>query len=183
MHTPPLHQILPLVPLLALLAWAAAEDLYHRRIRNWLTFSLILAGLVQSFGAHSTVSPSHSLLGILVGGALPLTLFALGAVGGGDVKLLAGVGAWLGPTAAFEVFCAEAIIGMIIVLAQAAGSGRLRVLSRNSAVLAINLIHIGDVGLEHTTATGQASRSIEKPLPYAVPVLLAVIALVMGFLP
>jgi hypothetical protein len=57
------------------------------------------------------------------------------------------------------------------------GQGRLRILSRNSAVLAINLVHLGDVGVEHAAATGRSCRSVEKPLPYAVPVLIAVISL------
>jgi len=166
-----------------MLTWAAVEDFRSRRIRNWLTFSMIVTGFAQSFIGPSVVTPWQSLLGFLAGAALLTALFALGAVGGGDVKLLAGVGAWVGPMAAFEVFCAEAVIGMVIVIAQAAAQGRLRVLSRNSAVLAVNLIHVGDVGLEHTTATGQSCRSVDRPLPYAVPVLLAVIALLAGLLP
>jgi prepilin peptidase CpaA len=177
------QRLLPLAPLLALLFWAAVEDLRTRRIRNWLTFTLILTGILQSFIGHNTITPGAAGLGLLVGFSLPLALFVLGAVGGGDVKLMAGVGAWLGPTAVFEVFCATALIGMAIVLTQALIQGRLKVLSRNTAVLAINLIHVGDVGLEHTTATGQSCRSVDKPLPYAVPVLIAVLLLVCGYLP
>jgi prepilin peptidase CpaA len=177
------HQVLPLVPLLALLVWAAIEDLRTRRIRNWLTFSLILTGILQTFIGRNELSPGSAALGALIGFALPLILFILGAIGGGDVKLLAGVGAWLGPVAIFEVFCCTAVIGMIIVLLQAITQGRLRVLSRNSAVLAINLAHLGDVGLEHASSTGKSCRSVEKPLPYAVPVLMSVILLIAGYLP
>jgi prepilin peptidase CpaA len=104
-------------------------------------------------------------------------MFAIGAVGGGDVKLLAGIGAWLGPWAVFQVFCVEAVIGMVIVLAQAAAQGRTQTLLRNSAVLAVNLAHVNDVGLDHVKATGQSSRSVDRPLPYAVPVLIAVLIL------
>jgi len=183
MTTTTISRLLPFVPLLAMLAWAAVEDLRSRRIRNWLTFSLVLTGIAQSLIGHGTVSLASSLLGVAVGFALPLVLFALGAIGGGDVKLLAGVGAWIGAMAVFEVFCAAAVVGMIIVLAQAVAQGRLRVLSRNSAVLAMNLVHIGDVGVEHTAATGKSCRSVEKPLPYAVPVLIAVLALLLAWLP
>ena len=171
--------IVSAAPLIGMLTWAAIEDLRTRKIRNWLTFSLVLSGLVQSIIGHGLVSPAGSVLGLLVGFGLPCILFVLGAVGGGDVKLLAGVGAWLGPWAALEIFCAQAIIGMMIVLVQASAQGRLRVLSRNSAMLAMNLIHVNEVGLEHTTLTGQSSRSIEKPLPFAVPVLAAVIGYLM----
>ena len=43
--------------------------------------------------------------------------------------------------------------------------------------LTVNLIHLQDVGLEHTRATGRSSRSVDRPLPYAVPVLLAVLVI------
>ena len=37
-----------LVPLFALLVWAAVTDLRERKIRNWLTLSLMASGLAQS---------------------------------------------------------------------------------------------------------------------------------------
>jgi len=36
---------------------------------------------------------------------------------------------------------------------------------------------VRDVGLDHTKATGQSCRSVDRPLPYAVPVLVAMIIL------
>jgi hypothetical protein len=44
-------------------------------------------------------------------------------------------------------------------------------------MLAVHLIHVDQVGLEHTKLTGQSSRSVDRPLPFAVPVLIAVIGL------
>jgi prepilin peptidase CpaA len=98
-------------------------------------------------------------------------------VGGGDVKLLAGLGAWFGPVAVFQIFVLEALLGAILVIAQATATGRMKVLLRNSAVLAVNLAHVKDVGLDHVKATGVSSRSIDRPIPYAVPVLAAVLIL------
>jgi prepilin peptidase CpaA len=170
------HRMLPYLPLLAVLAWAAAEDVRTRRIRNWLTFSLALTGVVQSFGLAGlagTVSPTASCLGLAVGFALPFVLFAIGALGGGDVKLLAAIGAWVGPGAILQIFLAEAVIGMVLVLAQAAATGRLRVLVRNTAVLAVNFLHVGDLGVEHVSETGRSCRSVDRPLPFAVPTLAA----------
>jgi prepilin peptidase CpaA len=174
-----LFHFLWLTPLLLLLIWAAVEDFRTRRIRNWLTFSMMLSGFLQTFLLINHLTPGQSALGFAVGFGLPLVLFVLGAIGGGDVKLLAGVGAWLGAVAVFKVFCAEAVIGMVIVLAQAAVQGRLRVLTRNSVMLANHLVHIDQVGLEHTTLTGQSCRSVDRPLPFAVPVLIAVIGLAL----
>jgi len=171
--------VLWLAPLLGMLLWAAVEDYRVRRIRNWLTVSMILSGFLQTFFHGSQLSPGQSALGFVVGFALPLVLFLLGAIGGGDVKLLAGVGAWLGAVMVFKAFCGEAIIGMVIVLAQAARQGRLKILARNSAMLAVNLAHVNELGLEHTTLTGQSCRSVDRPLPFAVPVLLAVLGLMI----
>jgi prepilin peptidase CpaA len=167
------YGLLMAVPAFALLVWAAVTDLHSRRIPNWLTFSLALGGLAQAiaFGALST--PLASVLGLCVGFIIPFVLFALGALGGGDVKLLAGVGAWFGPQAALNVFVIAALVGAVMVVAQALAQRRGKVLIRNTAVLAVNLAHVRDVGLEHTKATGQSCRSVDRPLPYAVPVLIA----------
>lgn len=169
-------RLLPFIPLLALLCWAAVGDVRNRLIRNWLTFALVLSGVTQSFapfGAVRTVSPADSLLGLLTGLGLPLILFVIGAIGGGDVKLLAGIGAWVGVSGVLHIFAAEAVIGMGIVLAQAVAGGRLGVLLRNSAVVAINMFYINDLGVQHVEESGRACRSVERPLPFAVPVLAA----------
>ena len=171
------YGLLMAAPVLGLLVWAALEDLRSRRIPNWLTFSLVLSGIVQSFTHGGFTTPGMSLAGFAVGFALPFVLFVLGALGGGDVKLLAGIGAWFGPGVAFRVFLLAAVIGAVMVIAQALAQGRTRVLLRNTAVVAINLVHVNDVGLDHAKATGQSCRSVDRPLPYAVPVLAAILLL------
>lgn len=181
-----ISRLIPLLPMLALLIFAAAQDLRTRRIRNWLTLCLVLTGIAHSvMSPHeilSSVAPSISLgdsiLGTLAGFGLPLMLFVIGALGGGDVKLLAGVGAWLGATAVFEVFLAAAVVGMLIVLVQCAVKGRLRVLFSNTFLLVWNFLHVGELGVESVAETGKSCRSVDRPLPYAVPVLLAVLLMV-----
>jgi prepilin peptidase CpaA len=164
-------------PVVGLLAVAAVIDWRTRRIPNWLTFTLVLSGLAQSVMPQALVSPGDALLGALAGFALMFPMYALRAVGGGDVKLIAGIGAWLGPHGALVVFAVEAVVGMVMALAQAAQQGKTRLLLKNSAVVAVNLAHVTDLGLEHVQRTGQACRSIDRPLPYAVPVLIAVMIL------
>jgi hypothetical protein len=80
---------------------------------------------------------------------------------------------------ALAVFAVAALIGMVIVLIQAIWQGRLGALLHNSVLVAINVAHIKEVGVEHVTATGRSSRSVDRPLPYAVPVMLAVASLVI----
>lgn len=161
-------------PVMALLVVAAVIDWRVRRIPNWLTFTLVLSGIAQSVMPQALIAPGDALLGCLAGFVLTFPLYALGAVGGGDVKLVAGIGAWFGPQAALAVFCVEAIVGMFLALAQAAQQGKTRLLLKNSALVAVNLAHVTDVGIEHVKQTGQACRSIDRPLPYAVPVMVSV---------
>jgi prepilin peptidase CpaA len=166
-----IHRMLTFLPLLALLVWATAGDWRARRIPNWLTFSLILAGLAQSASAAGTVPLSASVLGFLTGFGLTFIMFAIGAIAGGDVKLMAGVGAWVGPGGALAVFAAAAIVGMIIVIAQALWQGRTRMLMRNSALVAVNLAYASDTGMESASDMCRSYRSVDRPLPYSVSVL------------
>ena len=167
-------QLLHLAPLLAMLLFAAIGDLRERKIRNWLTVAILMTGLARSFTSAHAVAPGGAILGMLTGFGITFFLYAMGAIGGGDVKLMAGVGAWLGPGPTLCVFALEAIIGMLIVLIQATWQGRLPALFRNSMLLVVNVAHVQELGIEHVTATGQSSRSVDRPLPYAVPVFVAV---------
>ena len=172
-----LSSLVHFAPLFALLIAAAGIDLRRRRIPNWLTFTMAIAGIAQSFLQHHTITPTQSLGGLGVGFVLPLILFILNAVGGGDVKLLAAVGAWVGPLNILLVFILKDLIGLVLVLIQAASQGRLGALFKNSTVLALNLVHIRDVGIETVQQTGLSCRSVDKPLPMAVPILVAVVLL------
>jgi len=177
-----LYHALVLLPMFALLSWAAVHDVRTRRIPNLLNLILFLTGLGVSFTGMWTVSPAQAGLGALAGFALTVPLFAIGAVGGGDVKMLTALGAWLGPTGVLLVFLARAVIGLPIVIGQAMAQGRLRVLFRNTTVLAMGAAHVGETGIGHFAEVGKKARSVEKPLPWAVPVLVAAtwVAWLMG---
>jgi len=171
------HLLLPFVPLLVLVGCAAATDIRHRRIPNALTLMLAATGLMQSLTHCRTVSFGQALAGLAAGAALTLALYLLGALGGGDVKLFGGMGAWLGPALVLQVFAMTALAGAVLVLIHCAVRRRLGALVRNSALVAVNLVHITQVGVDHASATGAACRSVDRPLPYALPALLALLAL------
>jgi prepilin peptidase CpaA len=166
--------LLMCVPMLGLLAWAAAVDLRTRRIPNWLTCSLALAGLLLSVTwARTSEGPVDAMLGLLAGFAIGFALFGLGAWGGGDVKVLSAVGAWFGPMPVLIIFATAALISMTIALVQAAAQGRLAALFRNATIIATSLAYSGDGGLEQAAETGRACSSPGKRIPYAVSLLLA----------
>jgi prepilin peptidase CpaA len=57
-----------------------------------------------------------SLIGTVVGLALLMPAYAIGGMGAGDVKLLAGVGAWVWGTDTFYAFAVSAIVGGAIAV-------------------------------------------------------------------
>lgn len=106
------------VACLAIVALALVTDLRERRIPNALTASA--AGLGIAFHLAVGEGLGFALLGAALGGLCLLGPFALGGMGGGDVKLLASLGAWLGPTAVLATFAYTAICGAVFVLVVAA---------------------------------------------------------------
>ena len=111
---------------LGVAAIACAFDLTRARIPNWLTFSAGFVALV--FHTFSTQGQGLGLatLGLVVGLAVFFPLFALRAMGAGDVKLLAAFGAWIGPVAVLWVALYGAIAGGVFALALMVRRGYLR---------------------------------------------------------
>ncbi|MGE5541721.1 MAG: prepilin peptidase [Bacillota bacterium] len=83
----------------ALLVAAAGTwcDCKERRIPNRLVTAGIAVGFALGFFTNGVHGLAECVLGLLTGGALLFVPFALGWVGAGDVKLLAAIGAILGP--------------------------------------------------------------------------------------
>lgn len=96
---------------------AAVIDGWKLKVPNWLTFPMILGGWAYSGLVFGWPGLGWSLVGTAVGLGLLLPAYAIGGMGAGDVKLLAGVGAWVWGTVTFYAFCLSAIIGGVIALA------------------------------------------------------------------
>jgi prepilin peptidase CpaA len=98
---------------------AAVIDGYQLKVPNWLTYPFIISGWIYSAAFSSFPGwegLGFSLAGTAVGLALLLPPYAIGGMGAGDVKLLAGVGAWMWPTVTFYAFAVSAIVGAIIAI-------------------------------------------------------------------
>ncbi len=101
-------------------------DLKENIIPDVLSLPFLLLGFLMSFFLKN-LSPINSLLGILAGGGVLLLVAILGsflfkkeAMGGGDIKLAAMVGAFLGwrltLLSLFLSFFTGAIIGIVILI-------------------------------------------------------------------
>ena len=95
---------------------AAVFDIKIRKIPNALTFSLILLSFLYYSIELGLKGIGISLCGFATGLGLFLIPFLMGWMGAGDTKLLAAIGAALGPKAVLSVFLITSLAGGILVI-------------------------------------------------------------------
>jgi prepilin peptidase CpaA len=124
---------------------AAVIDIRSRRIPNWLT----LSGIIVGFALNAVLTypfPFEGLknaaLGMLFGFGVYFILYLIRAMGAGDVKLMAAIGALLAsPLLWFRLFVVVALIGGVFALGLLVAKGRLRKTVWNVAFLVNELGH------------------------------------------
>mgnify|MGYP001353849302 CR=1 FL=1 len=102
--------------LATVLSTAVVTDLRSSRIPNWLTFSSMGMGiLIQTWigGVHGALL---SLAGLGIGMGLFVMLYACGAMGAGDVKLMAAIGTIVGPASVLSVAVLSVLVGGLYAL-------------------------------------------------------------------
>lgn len=92
------------------------SDLRSARIPNSLTYSGLLAALVLRTALFGWTGFKSGIIGLLAAGVFFLILFIIGAMGGGDVKLMASVGAWAGSSQILSVLLAAAMAGGVLAI-------------------------------------------------------------------
>jgi prepilin peptidase CpaA len=156
---------------------AAVIDGLKLKVPNWITFPMIISGWIYS----ATISPyagweglMYSLIGTAVGLALLLPAYAIGGMGAGDVKLLAGVGAWVWGTTTLYAFALSAITGGVIAV--------LMVLSRRTWfkhhaqfwMICTEILTVKDP--EKLAAIAAERKPTMMLLPYGIPIAIGTIA-------
>jgi prepilin peptidase CpaA len=146
---------------------ACVTDLRTRRIPNLLTFGAALAGVAYHAITGGYTGMGHSVGGWAVGVLAFLLPFALGGLGAGDVKLIAALGAWLGPVDTIWLALYTGIAGGLAALVVALAHGYLKTAITNISVLLVHWRVQGVRPLHEVTLAG----SNGPRLAYAVPIL------------
>jgi prepilin peptidase CpaA len=158
----------------AVLVEAAIIDGLKLKVPNWLTYHFAAGGLVVAAVHGGGPALLWSAGGLLLGLALLLPLYAIGGMGAGDVKLLAGVGAWVGPALVLGAFVVSGIVGGLMAVVLMARTGGL---ARHRAMF--DTI-VGEIVTVRDPARLAELAAARKPtmtlLPYGIPIAVGSIA-------
>ena len=111
-----MFSLAPILVMFSLVLLATLTDFRQRRIPNWLTLSGFLAGIAFNGLEMGASGIGSACLGAAIGLLLLLPVYAFGKMGGGDVKLMAMVGAFLGPEGVIWAALFTTIAGGVLAL-------------------------------------------------------------------
>ncbi len=97
---------------------AAFTDLKSRRIANWLNGSIALGAPLFWWASDMTLWPDIAIqvgLALATFAALSI-LFAIRAMGGGDVKLLTALALWISPMLFMKLLIMMALLGGVLTI-------------------------------------------------------------------
>lgn len=103
---------------------AAVIDGMYLKVPNKITYPLIVAGWIYSTAVGGLPGLGWSLAATFFGLALLFGLHLIGGMGAGDVKLLAGIAAFVHIEHTWYIFVATTIVGAIMATCQIALSGQ-----------------------------------------------------------
>ena len=100
------------------LLWAAVTDLRSRTIANWLNAAIALGAPLFWLASGLALWPDIGMqIGVAVAAfALLAALFAVGAMGGGDVKLLTALALWVPPMLFVQLLILMALLGGVLTI-------------------------------------------------------------------
>jgi prepilin peptidase CpaA len=158
----------------AVLVLAAVIDGWKLKVPNWITFPFVVSGWIYWTSVYGWEGLGGALVGTLVGLALLLPAYAIGGMGAGDVKLLAGGGAWICGTDTFYAFCVSAVIGGVIAIAMVMLRKKWRHHLAQFQSIANEILVIRDP--EKLATIAAERKSSMMLLPYGIPIAIGTIS-------
>jgi prepilin peptidase CpaA len=156
------------LPILAIAAAACITDVTTRRIPNVLTFGAAIGAVVVRGMLFGTAGVIDAAAGWLTGFLILFPLFFVRGLGAGDVKLVAALGAWVGPFEAVWLALYASVCGGVVGVGYALARGYLRTALSNLRVIGN---HWRIAGFQ--PVPGLTLDNAESPkLPYAIPIFL-----------
>jgi len=153
-----------------ILAVSVASDLKTRRIPNTITAPAIAAAFIIHFIANGPEGLWTSLTGMLAGAALMWLPFMFRALGGGDLKLMAAIGALKGAPFTLDTFLCAAVAGGAIALVLAVSRGRLGYSLKNIKYIFVSF------ALKSKVSECAKKEMAAGAFPYAAAIAIGVIA-------
>ncbi|HBR05569.1 MAG TPA: prepilin peptidase [Desulfovibrio sp.] len=157
----------------AILSVAVVTDLWARKIPNLLTLPAMLAGLAWHGLTRGLDGLAFAAAGLALGLAVMLVPYLMRVMGGGDVKLMAAVGAWLGAGDTFTAFLFTCLAGGLYSLFMLLRHGLLRrilVDLRNAF-----LVFLATRRMEYAPITARSTRPLPR-LCYGLAIALGTLA-------
>lgn len=168
---------LNLVVPLSLTLCMAWTDIKSNRIPNYLTLGGALAGLGFQLGLHGLPGMMDGLMGMGLGFALLICFYWLGALGAGDVKALAALGAWLGPRHTIDLFIYMALSGVCVIMVFLWRRGLLLSKIKRMGAILMSWVLLHPHSGVLPTATAAPRNSTNEGIPYAVALALGMVIL------
>jgi prepilin peptidase CpaA len=147
---------------------ACVTDIRWRRIPNALTLGAAATAVLYHSSVHGMSGLWFALGGWGVGLLLFLPFFLLRGMGGGDVKLLAALGAWVGPGDAVYLAIYTSLAGGVLAVGVALSRNYLGTALRNLKTMMVSWWLLGPRPVPAMTLEDSKA----PRLAYAVPVLI-----------
>jgi prepilin peptidase CpaA len=159
------------VVLAAVVLAAAVFDIRSRRIPNWLTLSGVVAGIVlNSFLDVDRYNWRSALMGLGLALLIYFPLYLLRGMGAGDVKLMAAIGALVGPWNWFGIFLLSNVLGGAIAVLLLLSKGRLWGTFRNLGYMLNELAHFRPPYLRKEELDLKSPKALTMPHGVAIAI-------------
>ena len=150
---------------------AAVYDVRYRRIPNWLTLSGVLVGLGMN-SIHNTARYNWrwALMGLGLAFLVYFPLYLLRGMGAGDVKLMAAIGATVGPVNWFVIFVLSNVLGGAAAVVLLLSKGRVLRTFSNLGYMLSELAHLRPPYMRKEELDVRSAKAVTMPHGLAIAV-------------